>query len=231
MENTRMWAALAASLALGASAQAFAQEDPSLEGEARGVFEAGAAAYEGGRYEEALGYFQRSYELSGRPALLYNIATAAERAHQDELALSNYERYLERVPDSPVRARVTTRITALRRRLGPAAGGGGASVDPVPWIVVGAGAAVAIAGGVLLGLGLSDRATVEGAQDGAVWSEGAADAYARGPAILTSGVVLLPVGVVVAALGVVWALVAPSGGGEQATLRIGPGGLELTGRF
>lgn len=88
-----------------------------MEQEARSLFEAGALAYNAGRYEEALQYFQRSYELSGRVALLYNIGTAAERVREDDLALRSYTEYLERMPEAENRPRVEARIEFLRQQL------------------------------------------------------------------------------------------------------------------
>jgi tetratricopeptide (TPR) repeat protein len=215
-----------------------AQEPSTRDAEARGLYDAGVSAYDGGRYAEALEHFQRAYELSGRAMLLYNIATAAERARQDELAVRTYEEFLANVPDTDLRERVETRIHELREQLArngdrssTADSPAPAGADPAPWIVVAAGAAVAVTGGVLLGVGLSDRAAVEDAPDGAIWSDGADEAYERGPAVLTSGIVLLPVGVALAAIGVVWAVAAPSPRGEQASLRLGPGSVALSGRF
>ena len=100
----------------------------------------------------------------------------------------------------------------------------------LPWIVAGAGAAVAVTGAVLLGVGLGDRATVEDPAEGARWSDGADEAYERGPALLTAGSVLLPVGLLLGTLGVVWALPAPSGE-ERLSVRVGPGSLQLAGGF
>ncbi|MBX3268957.1 MAG: tetratricopeptide repeat protein [Sandaracinaceae bacterium] len=240
---------------------AAAQPDSTYEGEARALFEAGLAAYEGGRFEEALRYFQRSYELSGRPELLNNIGTAAERAREDQLALSAYESFLERVEpteaNAPARARAETRIADLRARLAreaePIAAPASAEDAPVagptraaartrvpeeradggvaPWILVAAGAAVAVAGGIVLGVGLVDRAAVEDPPEGAAWTDETAQAYERAPALLTSGVVMLPLGVVLATVGVVWGLVAQSDGSSSLSVRVGPTTVALAGSF
>lgn len=235
---------------LGVSAPAAAQ-DTTLEGEARALYEAGAAAYAGGRYGEALAHFQRSYELSGRPELLNNIGSAAERDRQDALAVESYERFLEAVPDTPIRARVERRIEALRRLLAEADGAperdaGGPEVaaprsdatapadgGPVsaPWIVAGIGAGVAVVGGVLLGIGLADRAAVETPSAGATWTEETQASYERGPALLTSGAILLPVGVVALAAGVVWGVVSLGDGGDSVSVGLGPGSVDVRGRF
>lgn len=241
-------------------------QDETRDSEARGLFDAGVSAYGGGRYEEALGYFQRAYDLSERPVLLYNIGTAAERARRDEVALRAYEQYLERVPDAANRARVETRITALRALVSaePASAGeapvlasageapvlasagedfvaidveapvevsaGSGDAGVAPWIVLAGGAAVMVVGGVLLGVGLADQATVENPPPGASWEDSAA-AYDRGPALLTSGAVLLPVGVAIAAVGLVWGVAGTSGGSGEVALRVGPSSVQVEGRF
>ncbi|MCB9593495.1 MAG: tetratricopeptide repeat protein [Sandaracinaceae bacterium] len=252
--------ALGLALVLTVVAPAAAQTESTYEGEARALFDAGVSAYEGGRFEEALQYFQRSYELSGRAELLNNIGTAAERARQDRLALRSYEAFLREVPPSEVtaaaRARAQTRVSELRERLaqedqappGPAQehnaatpvsasgtgtapvddGGGG---DAAPWVLVGVGAAVAVVGGIVLAVGLVDRATVEDPAEGAMWTEATQQAYDRAPALLTSGVVMLPVGVALAAVGVVWGVVASSDGASTVSLRVGPGTLGFEGTF
>lgn len=117
------------------------------------------------------------------------------------------------------------------------AGGGGPSA--VPWIVVGAGAAVAIVGAVLLGVASSDAARVTGATDGATWSElsGVADGASS---MWTAGQVMVGVGAAVLAAGVVWGVVdltSSGGSGERAEartrtrLRVGLGSIGLEGSF
>lgn len=89
--------------------------DPSVDAEARSLFEAGRTAFDAGRYADALEYFERSHELSGRSALLYNIGSAADRLRRDEEALRAFERYLQELPDAPNRSAVQARIQVLRR--------------------------------------------------------------------------------------------------------------------
>jgi tetratricopeptide (TPR) repeat protein len=236
--STTSWGFVCLLLMSAWPACATAQEDQSLEEEARGLFEAGSSAYSGGRYEEAVGHFQRSYELSGRPELLYNIATAAERARQDEAALRAYEQFLERVPDTDRRAQVETRIRFLRGQLDRGEGPGepgqpvaSGDVGAAPWILAGGGAALAVVGAIVLGVGMSDRALVEDPEPGAMWTDAQQAAYDRAPGLLTSGLVLLPAGVLLAAVGLVWALAAPGGSAERVALRVGPGSLVLAGGF
>lgn len=89
----------------------------SEDEEARELFLAGRAAYEDGRFEEALGYFRRAHALSGRPELLFNVGQAADRARLDREAVEAWEAYLAAVPESPNRHTVETRVRALRRAM------------------------------------------------------------------------------------------------------------------
>lgn len=94
-----------------------AQAD-QVEEEARALFQAGRIAYDAGRYEEALERFRAAHELTDLPALLYNVALAADRARYDEEALEAYERFLaEAEPDGATEQRVEARVAGLRRAL------------------------------------------------------------------------------------------------------------------
>lgn len=95
--------------------------------EARANFNLGKIAYQEGRYQAALEYFEHAYDLSGRPKLLYNVARAQERLQHVEAALAAYRRYLAELPDASNRSVVERRIEILRaaaaRRAPPAAAG------------------------------------------------------------------------------------------------------------
>ena len=80
----------------------------------RVAFERGAAAYDAGRFQEALDAFTEAFALTERPQLQYNIGLAQDRLRMDGAALSSFEAYLAAVPDSPYREQVTSRIEALR---------------------------------------------------------------------------------------------------------------------
>ncbi len=114
------------SVAGGAAPVARAQEgDPpsgsqGLDEEARALFTAGSTAFDNARYEEALGYFQRAYELSHRSALLYNIGIAADRLRRDREALGAFEQFLEETPEHPRRRDVEVRVEVLRRAVADA---------------------------------------------------------------------------------------------------------------
>lgn len=87
------------------------------DAEARALFLRGEAAYDAGRYEEALADFARAHELSGRPGLLFNIASVSERLRHDEEALRSYEAYLAAMPDAPNREFVASRIAFLEEQM------------------------------------------------------------------------------------------------------------------
>lgn len=82
--------------------------------EARAHFEAARIAYEDGRFEDALAAFQRSYELSRRAELLYNMGQCADRLRRDADALRWFEQYLAEAPAPENRGEVEQRIRALR---------------------------------------------------------------------------------------------------------------------
>lgn len=85
---------------------------------ARGLFQAGKAAYEAGKYEDALGFFEQAHARSGRPQLLFNIGQAAERMRLDEKALEKFRAYLTQVPDAANRMDVEARIRQLEQWIG-----------------------------------------------------------------------------------------------------------------
>ncbi|UJR81862.1 tetratricopeptide repeat protein [Sandaracinus amylolyticus] len=91
--------------------------DPRLDEEARQLFLAGQTAYDAGRYEAALDYFTRAHALSGRPGLLFNIASASERLRRDDEALRAYEEYLRVMPDASNREFAEQRIAFLREQI------------------------------------------------------------------------------------------------------------------
>ncbi|MCA9536225.1 MAG: hypothetical protein KC593_21215 [Myxococcales bacterium] len=98
-----------------AVAQPASAQTSSRDAEARLMFEAGVRAYEAGDYEAALRRYQEAYDLSQRPALLFNIGTAHERLRNDREAADAYRRYLEAVPDAANREFVEGRIELLSR--------------------------------------------------------------------------------------------------------------------
>jgi hypothetical protein len=101
-----------------------------------------------------------------------------------------------------------------------------------PWILIGSGAAVAITGGVLLGVMASDKSKVEHAP---VDSNYAAYKSAEQRVFPLSVIGFVAAGVGVAAVigGVVWKVAADGGTRETANARLEvlPGGVRLAGQF
>lgn len=119
MASWQGWVAGVRALALGlvfVASLASAQPPPrdAQDAEARGLFDAGNAAFEDGRFADALGYFQRAHELSGRPELLFNLAATLERLRRDAEAIAFYERYLAEIPTATNRRFVESRLALLR---------------------------------------------------------------------------------------------------------------------
>lgn len=94
-----------------------------------------------------------------------------------------------------------------------------------PWIVVGVSGAVAIAGGILLGVALNDVATVEDAEQLAPWSE-VESKYDRSPKLSAAGIAMLSVGLAGVAAGITWHILS-NGEREEVALRVGPGAVQL----
>ena len=218
--------------------------EPSRDAEARSVFEAGTLAFEDARYADALGYFQRAYELSQRAVLLYNIGVAADRLRRDAVALEAFERFLESVPDHPRRRDVLARVEVLREAVAQ-----GESSAPPPTqaetdVDVGTASPAATSGpdvGSLVGASALGAVGVASLIVGVVGIAGAGECLERagdvcveerGTAWEATGL-YLGLGAAAITAAVIWIVVAASqGSSEQAAhaLRVGPGG-ELTWTF
>jgi tetratricopeptide (TPR) repeat protein len=211
--------------------------------EAHNLFEAGLSAYQDGRFEAALGHFQNAYELSDRPALLFNIGSCLDRLRRDAEAVDYFERFLEAVPDAPNRTEVEGRIRILRRAVADRAedGSGGETSETeeaegsggLLWTWVSLAAAAAF-GGVAIGTWVAGNGEEESLRQGC----GAAppgctdDEVSTLQTLDTLTNVFLFTAIGAAALSVVLFFVEGSGGDEaSAALRISPVGAELRGRF
>jgi hypothetical protein len=62
---------------------------------ARAAYEQGEAAFGAGDYSGAIDAWERAWDLSGRPALLYNLALAAEAAGEFAQAIEYLDRYID----------------------------------------------------------------------------------------------------------------------------------------
>ncbi len=241
-----LWLLCAAPITLPvspSSAQPAASAE-ALDAEARSLFEAGRTAYRDARYEDALGYYRRSYELSHRPELLYNIGQCEDRLRHDAEAIEAFEAFLAALPDAPQRAEVTVRLDILRRTVetteteteteaidvlepAPVDAEGSAAV---PWVVLGVGGGLAAVGVALLIAGYVQIGDVESARN--VPFSTVSGAYDAAPILTGTGWAALGVGVALAGIGAVWVL---SGGSSSrssnARLRLNPTGLTLSGSF
>ncbi len=96
-------------------------QEPETEGDdsARHHFRLGQAHYDSGHFREAAAEFEQSYELSGRPQLLYNIYVSYRDANDSERARDALRTYLEAVPDAPNRSLLRSRLAALEGTVGP----------------------------------------------------------------------------------------------------------------
>ena len=97
-------------LLLGGSA-ALAQSSSKA---AKPAYDKGVTEYNLGHFAEAIGEFEKAYELDRAPILLFNIAQSHRQLGNDERALFFYRRYLEQAPkDAANRPDVERRIKDL----------------------------------------------------------------------------------------------------------------------
>jgi tetratricopeptide (TPR) repeat protein len=205
-------------------------QDVSGDAEARMEFERGRVEYAAGHFDEAVRLLRHAYVLSPRYGLLYNIGQAELRAGHNALALEAFEGFLRQAPaDEAQRSEVEERVRVLRG-LSAAPVSPSEPASPAPWVVVGIGGAVLIAGGVLMGVAQSEASRVTGAPPESSW---ASLSSARDNAITFWGVgiALLGVGAVAAGVGIVWGTVGSNSRGPSAQLRLLPTGLSLEGSF
>jgi tetratricopeptide (TPR) repeat protein len=263
MLKTCLWAAAALILMTAMALPALAQSETDSEEEARAQFDAGRAAYEQGRFEEAATAFRRAYLLSPRYQLLYNIGQAELRGGHDDRALAAFEGFLRQAPGSdPRHSEVQERVNVMRGMgIQPAAEVVAEqseeaapedspeevkAVEPAPaeppstdrkvgpWITIGAGAAAAVGGAVMMGLGASKAKEVTDAPKGSRWSE-LEDTGNTAKLFWGVGIGAAAVGLAAVGAGAAWAL-ATSREDKQGTdsalaLRVGMGSIAVEGAF
>lgn len=240
---------------LSSAANVHAQSREERIADAKKAFAAGTEAYAAGDFETALQSFQRAYELTRSPDLLYNIATVSDRMRLDEEALAAYEGYLEARPKSADREHVESRISVLREAIAErkraeqeaelearrAAVEAAARIKaerpltqyvgpgPGPWITIGVSSASLVTGAILIGLGQRDQKKIENAQPGSSFSL-VEDMAGRAPRRTKAGIAMLSVGGAGLLGGIIWQL---TGGHEEEVpeVSIGPTGISVKGRF
>lgn len=235
-------------VALWCTAQAAGGDDAR----ARELYENGAILYEEGRYEDAVVAFEQAYRLSGRPALLFNIANALERAGRWSEALDVLSRY-RAYAAADERETLDRRITNLERRIAETrstvrpepAPDKVRSATPIPSLptmtspflrplplTLAGGGVVSLGASALFGgiaLGAHDDASTGCARDlgGALrCNETASTALADEAGTALAADVLLGVGVVGLGAGLGLALF-----GEGGVISLGPGYVLAGGEF
>lgn len=115
-----------------ATPAAAAGEDAAQIEQAKMLFNAGAQAYEAGRFATAVQAFQQAYALAPRPAILFSMAQAERKSYyvdkrpQDlRNAITHYHAYLDQVPTGGRRgdaADALAELEPIAARLSPAEG-------------------------------------------------------------------------------------------------------------
>ena len=134
------------------------------DAEARALFDAAQVALSNGELERALEYFQRAYELSHRPELLFNVASMQDRLRMDAEALESYRAYLATEGNAERAAYAQGRVRALEASGGAETSGGpdrttseatesGTTVSVSPPVVSDDAGGDIVPGAVLLGVG------------------------------------------------------------------------------
>lgn len=84
---------------------------------AQAHFDRGAKLYNLGHFQEAIGDFEKAYDLDPSPIFLFNIAQSHRQLGNKERALFFYRRYLEQAPNAANRDDVERRMKDLQTSL------------------------------------------------------------------------------------------------------------------
>ncbi|HSS39491.1 MAG TPA: tetratricopeptide repeat protein, partial [Polyangia bacterium] len=84
---------------------------------AQAHFDRGAKLYNLGHFQEAIGDFEKAYDLDPSPIFLFNIAQSHRQLGNKERALFFYRRYLEQAPNAANRDDVERRMKDLQASL------------------------------------------------------------------------------------------------------------------
>jgi tetratricopeptide (TPR) repeat protein len=225
----RSWAAwFGRALALGvltAAPAAYGQPSPpqaSAHDRALELFSDGKKAYKQGDFRTAIDHLEAAYELEPAPVLLYNLARAYEGIGELDKAVSDYERFLTADPNAEDRGAIEARVATLKRQIeiqsekqAPAeAPPPEAPVVParspssVPVVVLAAGGAGLVIGGIFGGLAMSENHTQNAATTSQLDGQNAHD---RAGSFAVASEVGFIAGGVLAAVGVVWLILDRTG--------------------
>jgi tetratricopeptide (TPR) repeat protein len=99
-------------------AESMMTDDSAIDDQAaREYFNSGSSLYELGRYHDAAEQFQQAYDLSDRPALLYNLYLAHRDASEERPAAAALRLYLERMSEVENRQALTVRLENLENAI------------------------------------------------------------------------------------------------------------------
>lgn len=127
---------------------------------AKNAHKAALEAYDRREFDRAANLWTEAYRFDcSRPRVFLNLGEAYEGAGDPHAAVAMYELYTERSP-GPAPPHLPPKIHELRLRVKQLDESEG-PLGIAPWIVLGGGGAVLIAGGVLLGVGLSRAGSAE----------------------------------------------------------------------
>jgi tetratricopeptide (TPR) repeat protein len=102
-------------LATGIAAPAGAQPEanPETKARARASFQKGKAAYELGRFHEALKHYEKAYKVWAHPAFHFNIGQCYRNIGKYDKAIFSFRQYLRKLPNARNRGAVETLIDEL----------------------------------------------------------------------------------------------------------------------
>lgn len=194
--------------AAGTTEPATATDDVAKAAE---LYETGSRLYEEALYDQAIEAFERAFELSDEPALLFNIANAQERLGDLEGTIETLNRYRIYAPaeegdrlDRRVRTLETRLLEQKKLEAEQAAAAAANQTDEGPrmemrpnstkWALVGAGAATTAVFGTLAAVSEQEgRAAIEA---------GDKDAYGAPRTLNNVSLALAAVGVGLAGVGI-----------------------------
>ena len=105
------WAPILLGVVLAAAPRhATAQMTQAQKDEVKLHYQRATRAYDLQKYQEAIDEYQKAYEISGDPPMLYNIAQAYRLADQPAEAARYYRRFLQRMPNARNRDEVERKI-------------------------------------------------------------------------------------------------------------------------
>ena len=215
--------------------EAAGDDDKADQARSKELYDQGSRAYKAGEYRRAVELFLAAYDLSRAPAILFNIAQAYRLDGACDQALTYYRRSLAEEPDAANRAEVEERIEEMKRCADQPAKQSAETREPepapppsavvpapatvetraperrrarrsiLPLVTIGAGAAVALTGGVIY---LQARAKFDEVESTCPCEPGS---FSGWETATSASYVLMAGGLAGIAAGVIWRLKQPGG--------------------